>query len=86
VLAAAPDHAPSLLALARLALALGDVAACQARCLGLLRVEPENESAASMLAEIMFHQASGPCSREGCSRRAPFLSLLPRPTPHRLCR
>jgi hypothetical protein len=69
VLAAAGDHAPSLLALARIALALGDVAACQARCLALLKVDPENESAASMLAEIMFHQVPRAQGRKGCQQR-----------------
>ncbi|KAI8469287.1 MAG: intraflagellar transport protein [Monoraphidium minutum] len=58
VLAAVPDHGPSLLALARIALAQGDVDGCQAQCVGLLRSEPDNEDAATMLAEIMFHQES----------------------------
>lgn len=57
VLSVAPDHPPALLALARASLALGDVDACQARCVGLLRADPDNEAAAAMLAEIMFHQA-----------------------------
>jgi len=31
----------------------------QAQCVALLRADPDNESAATMLAEIMFHQVGG---------------------------
>jgi tetratricopeptide repeat protein 21B len=51
-----PDHCPSLLALARLALAAGDLEGCQARCSALLQVQPDHEDAAIMLAELMFYQ------------------------------
>ena len=58
-----PDHCPSLLALSRLALAAGDLDACQAHCSALLQVQPDNEDAAIMLAELMFYQVGACCCR-----------------------
>jgi len=49
-------HAPSLLALARLHLAAGDMDKCQTWCVDLLKHDPENEEASVMLAELMFHK------------------------------
>ena len=45
--------AAPLLAAARAALALGDVARCRAACASLLEADPGSEAAASMLADIM---------------------------------
>jgi hypothetical protein len=53
-------HAPSLLALAHLALAGGDAEGCRVRCAALLRAEPDNEEAAIMLAELMAHEVMSP--------------------------
>lgn len=64
VLSASPGHAPALLALARLALARGDADGCQAQCVALLRADPDNEAASTMLAEIKLHQASGRLERD----------------------
>jgi len=50
------QHAPSMLALARLQLANGDVDACQLQCVQLLKADPDNEAASVMLAELMFHK------------------------------
>jgi len=49
-------HIKSMTALARLMLLRGDADACQNNCVALLRVDPENEEATLMLAEIMFHK------------------------------
>jgi hypothetical protein len=46
----------ALLALAKLHLAAGDTAACQAQCVALLKADADNQEAAIMLAQIMFHQ------------------------------
>jgi hypothetical protein len=46
----------ALLALAKLYLAAGDTAACQAQCVALLKADADNQEAAIMLAQIMFHQ------------------------------
>lgn len=49
-------HVPSMLAMAKLALASGDVDACQSQCVSLLKADPDNEEASIMLAELMFHK------------------------------
>lgn len=45
-----------MLALAKLHLANGDVDGCQQQCVLLLKHYPNNEEAAIMLAELMFHK------------------------------
>ena len=45
-----------MLALARLQLARGNFDACQAECTALLRVDPGNDEASIMLADLMFRQ------------------------------
>ncbi|GBF90474.1 hypothetical protein Rsub_03470 [Raphidocelis subcapitata] len=77
-LSASPDHPPSLLALARLALARGDAGGCQAQCVALLRADPDDEAAGGMLAEIenldsaIFHFAQllerRPCHYEALAQ------------------
>lgn len=37
----------------------------QAQCVALLRAHPDNEDAATMLAEIMFHQVGGGYASHG---------------------
>eukprot|EP00898_Chlorokybus_atmophyticus_P001805 jgi/Chlat1/2625/Chrsp178S02467 len=49
-------HTKALLALAKLHLSRGDTEACQAQCAALLRVEPTNEEASLMLADLMFRR------------------------------
>ena len=49
-------HTGSMLALAKLHLANGDVDGCQQQCVLLLKHYPNNEEAAIMLAELMFHK------------------------------
>jgi hypothetical protein len=51
-----PGHVSSLLALARLALAGGDLEGCRERCIALLGAAPDHEEAAMMVAEIMAYQ------------------------------
>ncbi|KAL6760145.1 intraflagellar transport protein [Haematococcus lacustris] len=50
------SHSPSMLSLAKLQLAEGDVDACQQQCVLLLKHYPDNEEASIMLAELMFHK------------------------------
>lgn len=52
-------HLESLSALAKLQLALGNWDGCKQQCVLLLKADPDNEAANIMLAEMMFHQASG---------------------------
>uniref|UniRef100_A0A383W643 Uncharacterized protein n=1 Tax=Tetradesmus obliquus TaxID=3088 RepID=A0A383W643_TETOB len=49
-------HGAAHLALARLALANGQIEACQTHATALLEDQPDNEDAAIMLAELMAHQ------------------------------
>ncbi|MEW5313286.1 MAG: hypothetical protein WDW38_004868 [Sanguina aurantia] len=49
-------HSRSSLALAKLQLAEGDSEGCQAQCVSLLKLDPDNEEASIMLAELMFHK------------------------------
>ncbi|KAG1671374.1 hypothetical protein FOA52_002984 [Chlamydomonas sp. UWO 241] len=49
-------HAGSLLALARLQIAAGNMDQCQQLCVDLLKHDPDNEEASVMLAELMFHK------------------------------
>lgn len=49
-------HEKSMLGLARLHLRLGELDACQAQCVTLMRVDPSNEEASMMLADIMFRK------------------------------
>jgi tetratricopeptide repeat protein 21B len=44
------------LALAKLYLARGDLENCQQRCVALTRIDPHNEQASMMLAELMFQR------------------------------
>lgn len=46
----------SIFALARLHLMRGETDACQQQCVTLLRIDPDNEEATMMLAELMFHK------------------------------
>ena len=50
------SHVQSMLALARLFLKKGDLEACQNQCLTLKRVDPSNEEATLMLADLMFRK------------------------------
>ncbi|PRP77845.1 tetratricopeptide repeat protein 21B-like [Planoprotostelium fungivorum] len=49
-------HEPSILALARLYLAKGDLDPCQHQCITLLRMDAGNEEASMMLADLMFRK------------------------------
>lgn len=48
-----PGHTMATLSLAKLHLANGDADACQQMCVALLRVDPDNEDASMILAELM---------------------------------
>ena len=50
------SHSGSLLALSKLHLSAGNMDACQQQCVVLLKHDPDNEEAAVMLAELMFHK------------------------------
>ena len=43
----------------QLHLSAGNMDACQQQCVVLLKHDPDNEEAAVMLAELMFHKVSG---------------------------
>jgi len=49
-------HEKSMLALAKLHLARGELDACQHQCVTLLRIDPMNEEASMMLADLMFRK------------------------------
>ena len=74
----------ALLALAQLHLASGELASCQQQCVALLRVDPDNQNAAIMLAQIMFHQVSwrrGPAWPQARCFAPCVCMLLPAPCP-----
>lgn len=50
------SHEKSILALAKLHLARGELDACQNQCVISLRMDPSNEEAAMMLADLMFRK------------------------------
>jgi len=50
------SHEASMMALARLYLRKGDLEACQNQCLTLKRLDPGNEEATLMLADLMFRK------------------------------
>jgi len=49
-------HSKSMLALAKMHLADGNLDACQQQCVLLLKHNPDDEEASIMLAELMFHK------------------------------
>ena len=55
-LQAQESHEPSLLALAKLHLSRAELEPCQKVCQSLLKVNPTNEEASIIMADIMFRR------------------------------
>lgn len=58
VLKYSPDDLKAMTSLARLYTQVNDINGCQAICSSILKVDPKNEAASVMMADLSFRQVS----------------------------
>lgn len=58
VLKYSPDDLEAMTSLARLYMQVNDINGCQAICSSILKVDPKNEAASVMMADLSFRQVS----------------------------